>query len=318
MPADPDYVASKLKAQVDGDLAGDSRLRTHLGLVDDVDHRDALSWLEASYDVTEFDDDDMPLRFADTRIGRQLGGRWATHAGTEALTGDGQNKTMLAYLSGLSDDEVSGSALSTVSKLQGWLDNNNSPCVWLSCGLPNTGKTNFVGSKILIWRSMNPNGEVVSNVRSLRLGDHYVSSMSEAYDVLTDLDGPGLWILDEASTWCNNKQFGREISQQLDPVLKRLAKMGDGVDMIPVGHTGIDLSAELRRHATTVSLKVDKKTAEIYGGLDDDRYIDPRCTIENLENVENVVDGDPYDPDDWSPWSWDLDPDRVRDEDAAR
>jgi hypothetical protein len=182
-------------------------------------------------------------------------------------------------------------------------------------GLPETGKTNTSFLIARLWQHDNPDGLLVTNVRSLKIADAHVTGMLELVEYLTRpdvVDVPVLLIVDEGSTHFDARRNRREVEMQWSPLAKRFAKLS--VDSIVIGHTLTDLHPEALRLGTLFLFKGEKTSAELYGTLDpsDRIFSDPVAMIEPVEEFPARW----YDPDDWSPWSWDLDPGLLDREDV--
>jgi hypothetical protein len=293
--------AAKLYEQVQGRLDGDDRLLPNTGLISDPGHRSNLSFVE---NVVRGDDLGATA-FGDTALGSEVYSSMLTDEATEAIHRG--NDLVLSHLVGLTEQDLDGSTLRLVARLQEELANNDAPAFILGAGNPNTGKTNTM-SLLAELRSIEVEDYLIlSNVRSWSLTDRVVTSAHDlAVALLEERDRPKFVMIDEASTHFDARTNRREVATQWTPLAKRFAKIGVDACGLVV-HTGKDCHPEAKRLATLAYWKEEKRVAEFFERwpADGDRPVDGLLggPVEDLEST-----GAEYDPDDAAPWSWNLEP----------
>jgi hypothetical protein len=294
--------AAKLYEQVQGRLEGDDRLLPNTGLISDPGYRSNLSFVE---NTVRADDDLDATAFGDTALGSELYSSMLTDEATEAIHHG--NDLFLSHLVGLTEQDLDGSTLRLVARLQEELANNDAPAFILGAGNPNTGKTNTM-SLLAELRSIELEDYLIlSNVRSWSLTDRVVTSAHDlAVALLEERDRPKFVMIDEASTHFDARTNRREVATQWTPLGKRFAKIGVDACGLVV-HTGKDCHPEAKRLATLAYWKEKKRVAEFFERwpADADRPVDSLLggSVEDLEST-----GAEYDPGDAAPWNWDLEP----------
>lgn len=283
--------AAKLFEQTRGDLDGGAQLHDHAGLVEDQDHRGNLSFLK-SMDVP-----DSLLQEVEKNL--------ATETAANALA---EGQTMrLSHLVGVTEQQLDGSSIRLANQINSQLENNAAPAFVLGAGNPNTGKTNLMVLLAEIRKAASDDLVVLSNVRSLELTDHVVTSAQDLTKTLIELrDTPKFVLIDEGSTHFDARTYRREIAQQFTPLAKRFAKLD--VDVFgAIGHTGKDIHPEVKRLSTLSFYKSEKTEVEFFDQwpADADFPVD-RLFGGSVESLEPAAAE--YDPDDAAPWAWDLEP----------
>ena len=287
--------SSKLREQVESRLDGHSALLDHTGLIDDPADRSALSFV-----------DDVAPDFGQSDLGQSVLSSLATDAATEALR-NGDPET-LAYLVGITDQDLEASEFSYLLEIIDRVENNNAPLFLVGFGLPNTGKTGHIlHDWHRAWKAVYPDGISISN-GSISSFDHTITSLDEILSFCLDHpDVQKFLFVDEGSTHFDARTNSHEVASQFSPFSKRFAKLS--VDFATIGHTVKDVHPECKRQATTFFHKSEKKEVQFFDDYDDDDLLDP-VFPDPVGGLEKPP-ADLYDPDDWSPLSWDLDPDRL-------
>lgn len=284
--------AAKLAEQVRGGLESDVDLHAHAGLVDDPDHRTALSFLEG-VDV-----------WSRSSLRREALPTLLTEEATQAVLSGRHGQ--LSNFVGLTEAELTASEVRLLSQLSDALDNNGAPAFVSAAGNPETGKTNTMWLLVELRSHLLDDYLVVSNAAG-SLTDRRVTSMHDLVcTLIEERDRPKAVVLDEGSTHFDARTYSREVAQQFTPAAKRFAKLG--VDLCGViCHTGKDLHPEAKRLTTLAFWKDSKTQAEFFGNwpADADTPIDPLFSGPVGDVEPTSVE---YDPDDSAPWSWDLEP----------
>jgi hypothetical protein len=178
--------AAKLYEQVQGRIDGDDRLLAHTGLISDPGHRSNLSFVENA--VHRADDLDATA-FGDTGLGCTVYSDLVTDEATEAVHRG--NDLVLSHLVGLTEQDLDGSTLRLVARLQEELHNNDAPAFILGADNPNTGKTNTMSLLAELRAAEFEDYLILSNVRSWSLTDRVVTSAHDlAVALLEERDRP--------------------------------------------------------------------------------------------------------------------------------
>lgn len=294
--------AAKLREQVRRRIDGDDRLHPHTGLVPDRHDRAVLSFVEDCYDGL---DEDLPISFEDSKLGRSVESALVTDAATEAVMS--ANTSYLAHLVGITEQDLDADRFAYTVELLDRVENNGAPCFVIGYGLPNSGKTGHIlHDWRLAWRRIYPDGLMISNAR-IEGFDACLTSMSEIYRYCLDHpDRRKFLFVDEGSTHFDARTNSYEVASQFSPFAKRFAKLK--VDFFTAGHTGMDTHPETKRLATTLFHKPDVKQVQFFDAIDGDDLLDP-VFPDVIDGLEKPTIS--YDPDDWSPLDWDLDADDL-------
>lgn len=284
--------AAKFAEQVRGELETDVDLHAHAGLVDDPDHRTALSFLQG---VDGWSRSSLRSEVLQTVL---------TEEATQALL-SGRHGQLSNYV-GLTEAELTASEVRLLSQLSEALENNGAPAFVSAAGNPETGKTNTMWLLVELRSHLLDDYLVVSNAAG-SLTDRRVTSMHDLLvTLIEERDRPKAVVIDEGSTHFDARTYSREVAQQFTPAAKRFAKIGVDVSGV-ICHTGKDLHPEAKRLTTLAFWKDSKTQAEFFGNwsADDDSpsgelFSGPVGDVEPT-SVE-------YDPDDSAPWAWNLEP----------
>lgn len=298
MTEEDDLNPAKVREVVepDGQLADRNRyLDAHTGFVS-TELAESLSWsARAVPDLDQRESYREMVGFASTRQTTE-----AVHQG---------HSSDLAYQTGITEDSLSADSFEYTVELLDRVRNNGAPAFVLGFGNPNTGKTGHVLHEwYRAWSKVYPDGVAVSNAR-VPVFEERVTSAQELYEFLTEADRRVFVLIDEGSTHFDARTHSHEVATQWTPLAKRAAKLG--FDVAIIGHTVMDVHPECKRLASTVFRKESKKQVQFFDRVDDDELLDPvfPAPVTDLEKPPERL----YSPDDWSPWTWDLDPDVLRD-----
>jgi len=309
-----DFASAKLRDFVRGRVNDNEDLYYHTGVVPPgTDSSDLLSFMESVYDA----DDDLPRRLKDTVAARDLRNQAATdHVGEHV-------DNIPAYAVGVTEKDVSMQSHHAFSKLQKSLHNNGAPYIGVMFGSPNSGKTNFALTYIQLWRELvelkynHDSPVILSNLESFTPADHYVPDYETLRNLLfgdetyfetggakgtpptIEPETPCFWLFDECSTHLDARTHRHPVATYYTPLLKRFAKVN--VDAMHIGHSGLDIHPELRRHtiSTEFIFKRDLTDADIYAKMDDDEGKDKKYHLQEIPETDLH-----YSPDDFSPWAW--------------
>jgi hypothetical protein len=296
---------AKLAEQIRGDLDGLQDLHDHAGLISDEQDRAVLSFLEGA-DLDLSDLEGNPAQFHSSQLGKIIGSTFSTSEATDAV--HNSNESVISHLVGVTEQDLSGSALRLPMMILDQLHNNDAPAFITGFGNPNSGKTNSM-SLFSELRSYDLDDDllILSNVRSWPLTDIIVTSMHDLMVALLEhRDRPKFIFIDEASTHFDARTYRREVAQQWTPAAKRFAKVN--VDCCGlVVHTGKDLHPEAKRLTTLAYFKSDKKTAEFYSNWPADADF-PSDRLFGGDIIDLEPTSAEADPNDAAPWSWNLRP----------
>ncbi|WP_058364893.1 hypothetical protein [Haloparvum sedimenti] len=288
--------AAKLREQIEGHLESHAADHKHAGIVEDEQHRATLSFIASATDGD----------FYETDTGEQLLAKFRADRVTDAVSAG--NSSVLSHLTGVTEQDLDGSALRLPLRLVDALENNDATAFVSGAGNPNTGKTNLMALLAELRSTVLNDLLVISNARTWDRTDLVVTSAHDlAVTCLEHRDRPKFVFVDEGSTHFDARTKSREVAVQFTPLAKRFAKIN--VDTFgTVGHTGKDLHPEVKRLTTLAFFKLSKKEVDFYGDwpADADHPTDRQFggTVEGLEPALEEPD-----PDDAAPWDWNLEPD---------
>lgn len=311
-----DYVSAKYREFVDGQLGPNEVVYPHSALVEpDSTASELLTFMNGIYDPDA--DDDLPSEFDSSAVATLL----RRGSATDHLGGHVADPPSAAI--GITEKDPSMSSHQAFSQIQRSLYNHAAPYIGVMFGAPNFGKTNFGCTYIELWRELVPlkydteEYRIVSNLRTLDAADYYVTGLEELRDVIfgdqqffdtdgqkgtppeIDPDTPTFWLFDECSTHLDARTFRRQVAKHYTPLVKRFAKVN--VDAMHIGHSGMDIHPELRRHtiSTEFIFKTELTEADVYRKMKDDEGKDHKYLLTDVPPTTLT-----YDPDDFSPWQW--------------
>jgi len=313
---DSAYSAAKLREFVKNRVKQNDDLYQHTAIVEPgSDAEQMLSFMEAIYDSP----DDLPHYLQATKAARDLRRSAATrHVGKSV-------DDLPSFVVGLTERDADVSSVEAYAEIQNSLVNNHAPYLTVIFGSPNTGKTTLAVLYVELWNQLatlkydtDRDPVVVSNASSLGIADYSAQSIGEFRELLFGSDDwfssdgsegepptispdtPVLFLFDECSTHLDARTNSRQVAQHYTPLLKRFAKIK--CDAIHIGHSGYDVHKELRRDTlmTEFIFKEDKKTADVYERMDEDKGADHKYQLNEIPEPSTYVD-----PDDFAPWSWD-------------
>lgn len=311
-----DYVSAKYREFVRGELRDNDVVYRHSAVVEPGSTAsELLSFMSGIYDPEA--DDALPSQFEETEAATLLRRGSATdHLGRHVA--DPPSAAI-----GITENDPSLSSHQAFSKVQTSLYNHRAPYIGVMFGSPNSGKTNFAGTYLELWRDLVPmkydtdDYVIISNLRTLEAADYYIDHWTDFRNFVfgseeyfntggqkgdpphIDPETPKFWLFDECSTHLDARTFRRQVAKHYTPLVKRFAKVN--VDAMHIAHSGLDVHPELRRHtiATEFIFKRELTEADVYEKMNED---------EGTEHKYRLTDIPPttlsYDPDDFSPWQW--------------
>jgi hypothetical protein len=314
--SDRTFSAAKLREHIRGNVKENNDLYSHTGILDpNSKSQEMLSFLESIYDPHH---DDLPHDLQATRAAETIRRSAASrHVGKEI-------EDTPAFAVGMTEREVEISQARAFGKIQSSILNNGAPYTTVFFGGMNTGKTSMACLYVELWKDLaslkyntNLDPVVISNAASLEVADYVAQDISRFRELVfgsdewfesdgetgeppvIDPNTPTFWLFDECSTHLDARTNSYEVANQYTPLLKRFAKVN--VDAAHIGHSGLDVHAELRRPTiiTEFIFKTGLKTADIYNSMDDDRGTDQKYELTEIPDTSLNLD-----PDDFAPWSW--------------
>jgi hypothetical protein len=274
------------------------------GLVrdDDVRHllafaRKAWARRDRSEDPEDVPDDPLKTQFIRDRLDRA-----ASTTGTTAVRNG--NVSQLEFMSGQPEYQNDVSGLRTLQKWENWLlDSEQCKIIYLADHM-GRGKTDFshLTAEIVEFRSekrddLEP-AEFACNIPSsdLKTVDNWQDF--NAWVRSGSVESNRWFFMDEGSQALTGYSDDREEVERLMSRLVKLARKF-GVNIVIIGHTGMDLHADLRRLSDYVT-KPSLKTARVY------------LTVKRGEGAGHLfdLDGIPaaktygFDTADTASWSW--------------
>lgn len=286
--------AAKLREQIEGRLEGHAQPHGHTGIVADPTTRSTLSFLEAEFDLEDFE------------LGRRMLAKFRTDAATEAVASG--NGSVLSHLVGVTEQDLDASALTVTARILDVLESDTLTTL-LAAGDPNSGKTNTVWLLTELAKVIWPDLLVVSNARASIVDEQVNNCHDLACVLIENRDTPKVVIVDEGSTHFDARSKSYAVATQWAPLLKRMSKLG--VELVGViGHTGKDVDPELKRLTSLGLYKPEPKVAGFYSRwpADSDRPADLMFSGDLVELEATGVD---YDPDEPAGWDWNLREDLI-------
>lgn len=268
------------------------------GMVRDDDVRDLLTFAARAWQkhADSADRDFWDTEWADSRLSRQAD-ETATHAVKNG------NLTQLEFTTGWPQYESDVRGLHAIQQLENWLLYAEAVKVVYLAGHMGNGKTDFAHLMIetIEHRSEHdqsiPAAEIATNIPTSEYQSITAYPRFETW-VESGEHGSNRWfVFDEASSTLSGYAHDRQAVEQLISHLVKLARKY-GVNIIIIGHTGMDLHADLRRLCDYCE-KTSLKTASVYK------------TVNKGEGAGHLFDLDRLPPtrsefatDDEAPWSW--------------
>ncbi|SDJ63008.1 hypothetical protein SAMN05216226_10699 [Halovenus aranensis] len=312
---DTAYSAAKLRDYIQGEVAHNTDLYPHTGIVEPRSPAsEMLSYMESIYQPGG----DLPPDLQATRAAEDLRRAAASeHVGSSV-------KDIPAFAVGLTEKDAEISDAQAFAEIQNSLINNHAPYLAAIFGSPNTGKSSLATLYAELWEQLaeikypdTPEPVIISNAASIGCLDHHVQDVTEFRELLfgsedwfesdgedgtppaVDPETPVFWIFDEASTHLDARTNSYEVANQYTPLLKRFAKIN--CDAVHIGHSGYDIHAELRRDTlmTEFLFKTSKKTVEVYASMDEDQGAEKKYELTEVPKPSHWID-----PDDFASWSW--------------
>lgn len=286
----------ELREYARGDLDVDHQdIYPFAGLVEDDEVRDVLAFFAEVYEPVE----DMPADFYDTKLARRLIKRLATDTAAKALEKGDINRA--AYLTGIPDYSSDVSGLVTIQRLENWLIAREAAKIIYLAGHMGNGKTDFAHLLTeIVDHRLGQQGEEVDIRTNIESSEYRTINEYERLEewMSTGSAGDHKWfIFDEASSELSGYSHDRaKVEQLMSSLVKKMRK--NGVSMIIIGHTGMDLHADLRRLADYVE-KQSLKTADVYASVKGGDGVGHQFRLDRIP--PSSVD---FDTEDEAEWDW--------------
>lgn len=294
-------VARQLRQYALGELAeadhGD--LSKAAALFTDDDQRRHMIFAQQAWE-RQRDDDEPPFWETDYAVRRveQAASEVATRAVEQGNVGQ------IQYLLGWPEYESDVSGLHSLQRMESWLlDSEQCKIAYLADHM-GSGKTEFVHlcADVIEFRSERrddlADAEFAANIPS--------SDMETITDWRTFREwveqgevGENRWFFfDEASQALTGYSDDRQAVERLMSRLVKLARKF-GVNIVYIGHTGMDLHADLRRLADYVT-KPSQKTARVYASVNKGEGEGHLFDLDGLPTAKHWG----FETDDTAEWSW--------------
>lgn len=308
-------LSSELREYARGRLDVDHHdLDPAAGLVEDDQVRDLLIFARQAWDKRGLEGEIDQTAWYSDRLERQ-----ASAVATEAVKIG--NAPLLDYMSGRPDYQPDVRGLHAIHRLETWLVYSEAAKMIYLAGHMGSGKTDFAH---LCAEVVDHRCEVDDDLQAAEIRTNIPTSDYQSMTSYPDFrewlergssDENRWFIFDEASSALTGYSHDREAVEKLMSHLVKLARK-NGVNMVIIGHTGMDLHADLRRLCDYVE-KPSKKTVRVY------------ATVNRGEGQGHLFDLDrlppskvDFDTEDEAPWSWgdalDAEDDRLDPEDVKR
>lgn len=294
------YTPPQFREYQEGHGVRDPDVDAHAGLVRDPQLSRFLSVLHAEYEP-QATESDLPGVADDLAVARRMQRLEATDVAREALE-NGDTPT-LKHMTGDSGQRADLSGMQALTSLQDRVA--KAALLWYIFAPPGSGKTDFALLSGQLWQRAHPDGEVATNIKTLREADEWIANYPDVMewfkqDQQAILDGEGtpkLFIFDEASSHASGRgKSGAKAGEKLAPLVYKVRKYGGSI--IIVGHDGRDVHPAIRVMATAVQ-KEDKKRVSFYE------------TVKNRKGRGHQLSLEGVPPTDWryndkeaTSWAW--------------
>lgn len=210
----------------------------------------------------------IPDEFEKTRFFKIIFRRHASRRLEKAINSG--NEDPPSFLAGYSDDKRDISGLHTIQRLETWLIDDVAKIIYLA-GHMGAGKTDFSHLMVEVVRHRmeqeDKEIEVRTNIKSSEIPT--INEYPDLKEWMTEgsVDDEKWYIFDEASSELSGYSHDRaKVEQLMSSMVKKMRK--NGVSLIIIGHTGMDLHPDLRRLSDYVE-KTGTKTADAYASVKD-------------------------------------------------
>jgi hypothetical protein len=304
---------SELREYSQGNLDTDrSDVHPVAGLVDDDVVRSYMVFCAEQYDP----EPRMPASYWGSQHAQRLLRQHGTEAAQTALSSGDLSRA--EYLTGWQDYDADVSGLKAAQQLEDWLLFSERVKVCYLAGHMGEGKTDFAHLMVEVVRHRSQRhhdldaADVRTNIPSSELPS--ITDYDRFREWVEDgsVDSNRWFIFDEASSQLTGYSHDRaEVEQLVSSLVKRARK--SGCNFILIGHTGMDLHADLRRLADYVE-KPSLKSARFYSSVKRGDGVGHLFDLGGLPETSLQ-----YDTADEAPWDWgsaldDDDDDEVPDE----
>jgi len=247
--------------------------------------------------------DEDKTQFWDTEWASRRLEQQATDMATDAV-GAG-NVSQMEFVTGMPEYESDVSGLHALQDMEHWLLDSEEIKVTYLADYMGTGKTEFVHlcAEVVEFRSSR---------RDDLAGAEFVANIPTSdFPTITGWDDFKTWvekgsidsnrwaIIDEGSQMLTGYSDDREAVERLMSRLVKLARK-HGVNLIIIGHTGMDLHADLRRLCDYVE-KPSQKTARVYLSVKRGQGAGHLFDLDGLPPARDYG----FESDDEAVWSWD-------------
>ncbi len=197
------------------------------------------------------------------------------------------NMTLLDSLMGLINYDKDLGGVKAWAKIQNLITDYDM-LIWYFYGFMGNGKTYFARLMVELWKTMNPDYRILSNVS---MDDsEFVYKYSTIKNVLEERQGKDnqdrlLVFVDEAAQLFAG--FGGGISRGED--MAKLLKLGRkaDADFFFIGQDGKDITAQIRALCTSFVHKTAKKKAEFYADVKNREGIGQQLKVKNVPLPDN-------------------------------
>jgi hypothetical protein len=264
------------------------------GLVEDPQLRDVLAFFDEVYEPTG----DMPQNFHNTKLARRIIKRGGTETIAKAI--EQGDSTRAGYISGLADFTSDVSGMLTLQQLESWLLDDVAKMIYLA-GHMGTGKTDLAHLMIEVvqhrYAQQDVEIEARTNIETSEL--RTINEYGDLQEWMTSgsSDDEKWFIFDEASSELSGYSHDRaKVEQLMSSMVKKMRK--NGVSMIIIGHTGMDLHPDLRRLSDFVK-KQSTKTADAYASVKKGEGTGHLFRLDRIPPTSLE-----YDTEDEAEWEW--------------
>ena len=296
------FAAAEVREYARGALAevDHSDLTPAAGLVRDDDVRDLLTFAEQSYSRKRGPEDP---EFWETSWARDRLERESNATATEAVRHG--NVSTLEYLTGRPEYESDVSGLHALQQMETWLLDSEKCKVTYIADHMGRGKTDFVhlSAEVIEFRSRTrddlENAKFACNIPTSDMPTIGGWDEFKEWVERGSIDSNRWMFIDEGSQMLTGYSDDREAVERLMSRLVKLARKY-GVNIVIIGHTGMDLHADLRRLADYVE-KPSLKTARVYLSVKRGEGAGHLFDLDGLPKARSYG----FESDDEAVWSWD-------------
>jgi hypothetical protein len=204
------------------------------------------------------------------------------------------NLTLLSHFTGIQDNSVNMSQVEKYERLRNWIDRTAG--ITYIAGHMGTGKTDFAILLSQVWKQINSEGEVASNISSHR-ASKTITSQADLLEWIQE-DGEKLFVFDEASSHASGYIKDKMKVEKYFSSLVKFIRKNQG-KLIIIGHTGKDIHPDIRRLSNYIQ-KESKKEAKVYESVENGEGETQKFKLENIPACSEE-----FDTREESSWKWD-------------